>query len=273
MKRLIATLGLALVAAVSTFGGAMAQDASPVASPVASPEAASGIPPLVWVSNDFLPTGSMGTPEQGAVALGSEYWVQFLPDGGFSFRADCNGGFGSYELDGSNLTLGPLGTTLMLCPEGGQGSEFVDALSTVTNWSIDQSEASDVLVLTTEDGTDLTFDASITGVVWQWSETQMSNDTVTTPNDPEKYQLSFSEDGSVVGVIDCNHAFGSYTTDGNRITMMLATTRVFCGEDSQDTSYALNLAQVTSFVIRDGQLALAMPMDAGIVIFDPVINP
>ena len=269
MKRFIAMLGLAIVAAVSTFGGAMAQDASPVASP----EAGGAIPPLVWVSNDFLPTGSMATPEQGAVALGSEYWVQFLPDGGFSFRADCNGGFGSYEMDGSSLTLGPLGTTLMLCPEGGQGSEFIDALSSVTSWSIDQSGASDVLVLTTENGTNLTFDASITGVVWQWSETQMSNDTVITPDNPENYYLSFSDDGAVVGQIDCNRAFGSYTSDGTRITMMLATTRVFCGDESQDTAYALNLEQVTSFVIRDGQLALALPMDAGIVIYDPVLNP
>jgi heat shock protein HslJ len=270
---LIATLGLAIVAAVGTFGGVVAQDASPVASPAASPVASGGIPPLMWVSNDFLPTASEAPTDQGAIALGSEYWVQFLPDGGFSFRADCNGGFGSYEIDGSSVTLGPLGTTLMLCPEGGQGSEFIDALSSVTSWSIDQSGATDVLVLTTEDGADLTFDPSITGVVWQWSETQMSNDTLITPNDPEKFYLSFSPDGAVVGQIDCNRAFGSYTTDGARITMMLATTRVFCGEDSQDTAYALNLAQVTTFVIRDGHLALALPMDAGIVIFDPVINP
>jgi heat shock protein HslJ len=249
----------------------MAQDASPVASPVASPTAVGGIPPLVWVSNDFLPTDGGSTPD--AVALGSEYWVQFLPDGGFSFRADCNGGFGSYEINGSSLTLGPLGTTLMLCPEGGQGREFIDALSSVTSWSIDQSGASDVLVFTTEDGTNLTFDASITGVVWQWSETLMSNDTVITPTNPENYYLSFSPDGAVVGQIDCNRAFGSYTTVGSKIVMMLATTRMFCGEDSQDTAFAYNLAQVTSFVIRDGQLALAMPMDAGIVVFDPVVNP
>lgn len=269
MKRLIATLGLAIVAAVSTFGGTMAHDASPVASS----QAAGAIPPLVWVSNDFLPTGSMATPEQGAIALGSEYWVQFLPDGGFSFRADCNGGFGSYELDGSNVTLGPLGTTLMLCPEGGEGDAFIAALSSVTGWSIDQSGASDVLMLTTEDGTDLTFRASITGVVWQWSETQMMDGTVIAPNNPENFYLSFADDGAVVGQIDCNRAFGSYTTDGSQITMMLATTRMFCGDDSQDTTYALHLAQVTSFVIRHGKLALAMPMDSGIVVFEPVLNP
>jgi heat shock protein HslJ len=76
----------------------------------------------------------------------------------------------------------------------------------------------------------------------------------------------------VVGQIDCNRAFGSYTSDGTQISMMLATTRMFCGEDSQDTKYALDLAQVTSFVIRDGQLALALPMDAGIIFFDPIVE-
>lgn len=273
MRRLVATLGLAIAATIATLGGAVAQDAAPAASPAASPVASIDIPPIVWVSNDFLPTSSSATPEQGAIALGSSYWVQFLPDGGFSFRADCNGGFGSYTVDGSNVTLGPLGTTLMLCPDGGHGNEFIAALGQVTTWSIDQSEASDQLVLGLADGTSLTFSPSLTGVVWQWAETQMSDDTVITPTNPENFYLSFSDDGSVVGEIDCNRAFGSYQTDGVQIAMMLATTRIFCGEDSQDSAYAYNLALVTSFVIRDGQLALAMPMDAGIVIYDPVINP
>lgn len=269
MKRIVATLGLAIVAVVSSLGGAVAQNASPVASP----EASAGIPPIVWVSDDFLPTASAATPEEGAVALGSSYWVQFMADGGFSFRADCNGGFGSYEMNGASVDLGPLGTTLMLCPEGGRGDEFIKALDSVTSWSIDsESSASDKLVLTTADGTNLTFSPSLAGVVWQWSATQMSDGTVIIPVRSTDYYLSFSEDGSVVGQIDCNRAFGSYTTDGNQITMMLATTRMACGDDSQDTTLALHLAQVTSFVIRDGKLALAMPMDSGIVIFDPIVS-
>lgn len=267
MKRIVATLGLAIAAAVSTLGGAVAQDASPVASPTASID----LPPIVWVSDDFHSAVDEATPEEGAIALGSAYWIQFLPDGQLSLRVDCNGGFGSYEVDGSNLTLGPIGTTLMLCPEGGQGTEFVAALDKVTSWSIDQSNASDKLVLGLSDGSSISFSPSLTGLIWQWSETQMSDDTVITASDPEKFYLSFSGDGSVVGQIDCNRAFGSYKTDGNQISMMLATTRMFCGEDSQDTAYALNLAQVTSFVIRDGQLALALPMDSGIVLFDPVV--
>ena len=47
---------------------------------------------------------------------------------------------------------------------------------------------------------------------------------------------------------------------------------MFCGEESQDTDYLQNLNQVSSYVIRDGQLALALPMDGGIVLFDPVVE-
>jgi heat shock protein HslJ len=268
MKRIVATLGLAIVAAVGALGGAVAHDATPVASP----SAAGGIPPIVWISDDFTPTVDTATPVEGAIALGSEYWIQFLPGGQLSLRADCNGGFGSYELDGSNLTLGPIGTTLMLCPDGGQGDAYLAALNTVTSWSIDQSEATDKLVLGLSDGSSISFSPSLSGVVWQWAGTQMSNGDEIVPSDPAKFYLSFSADGSVVGQIDCNRAFGSFKSDGTQISMMLATTRAFCGEDSQDTAYSLNLAQVTSFVIRDGQLALALPMDAGIIFFDPVVE-
>ncbi len=267
MKRLVATLGLAIAAVIGTLGGAMAQDASPAASPSGS----AAIPPFVWVSNDFRPTAGMGTPTEGAVALGSEYWIQFLDDGQLSLRADCNGGFGSYTIDGAHLTFGPLGTTLMLCPEGGSGDAFLQALNDVTSWSIDQSGASDTLVLGLSDGSSLSFSPALTGVVWQWAGTQMSNDTETVPVDPENFYLSFSPDGSVVGQIDCNRAFGSYTTEGSQITIMLAMTKMACGDGSQDAAYAQDLAQVTSFVIRDGQLALAMQMDSGIMHFDPVV--
>ncbi|MCO5221050.1 MAG: META domain-containing protein [Thermomicrobiales bacterium] len=267
MKRLVATLGLVIVAAAGTIGGVAAQEASPVASPGTG----DGIPPVVWVSDDFVPLTDTADSEQGAIAPKSSYWIQFLPDGQLSLRADCNGGFGSYELNGSNLTFGPLGTTLMLCPEGGSGDAFLDALSNVSSWSIDQRAASDKLVLGLSDGTSLTFSPSLTGVVWQWSETQISDDTAIIPANPENYYLSFAEDGAVAGQIDCNRAFGSYTTDGPQITLMLATTRMYCGDDSQDALYAGHLAEVSSFVIRDGTLALALPMDGGIVLFEPVV--
>ena len=187
MKRFVAALGLAIAAAVGTLGAAVAQDASPVASPAAS----TAIPPVVWISDDFEPAVDMATPAQGAVALGSEYWIQFLPDGQLSLRADCNGGFGSFTIDGSNLTLGPIGTTLMLCPEGGSGDAYLQALNSVNSWSIDRGGATDKLVLGLADGSSISFTPALTGVVWQWAGTQMSDDTEIVPSDPARFYLSF----------------------------------------------------------------------------------
>lgn len=264
MKRILTTLGLAVIAALSTLGGTVAQDASPVAS--------NPIPPVVWVSDDFLPVADLATPEQGAIVPASEYWIQFLPDGQLSLRADCNGGFGSFTIDGSNLTFGSLGTTLMACPEGGSGDAFLQALSNVTSWSIDQSGATDQLVLGLADGSSISFTPALTGVVWQWSVAQMSDGSDIVPSDPTKFYLSFAQDGSVTGQIDCNRALGSYTSDGVQIDLRLATTLMYCGDESQDATYAQLLDQVTSYVIRDGKLALALPMDGGIVIFDAVLE-
>ncbi len=267
MKRLIATLGLALAAIVATLGGTVAQNASPADSPAAG----SGIPPVLWISNDFRPTLDPSTPVEGAVAIGSEYWIQFLDDGQLSLRADCNGGFGTYAIDGSNLTLGPLGTTLMMCPEGGSGDAFLQALNSVTSWSIDRSGASDTLILGLSDGSSLSFSPSLAGVIWQWAGTQLGDGTEIVSAAPERYYLSFSPDGAVVGLVDCNRAHGAYTTDGPQIFIALATTTTHCSDDSQDAVYVQDLGQVTSYVIRDGQLALSMQMDAGIMLFDAVV--
>jgi len=268
MKRLIATLGLAFAAIIATLGGAVAQDASPEVSPATG----ATIPPLLWISNDFHPTVDTATPVEGAVAIGSEYWIQFLDDGQLSLRADCNGGFGAYTIDGSNLMLGPLGTTLMMCPEGGSGDAFLQALNSVTSWSIDQSGASDTLVLGLSDGSSLSFSPSLAGVIWQWAGTQMGDGSEIVSAAPDRFYLSFSPDGPVVGMVDCNRAHGAYTTDGSQISIMLATTMMYCGDDSQDAVYLQNLDQVTSYVIRDGRLALAMKMDSGIILYDPVIE-
>lgn len=260
MKRFFALLSLIVATALSGYGGTLAQDAAP------------GIPPVVWVSNDFGTTiEPIGTPVEGAVAPTRAYRLQFLPQGQLSLHADCNSGFGTYQIDGSNLTFGPRGTTLMLCPEDGAGDAFLQALDDVISWSIETNDANDELVLGLVDGGVLSFSPSLIGVEWQWAGAEMSDDTVIVPNDPAAFSLSFSSDGTVAGQIDCNRAHGSYRVDGSRFDITMATTMMYCGDDSLDTVYGQDLDRVTSFVISDGQLALAMELDSGIMYFDPVI--
>jgi heat shock protein HslJ len=60
--------------------------------------------------------------------------------------AGCNHFFGSYELDGSSLTFGPMGATRMACPdlETGLETSVFDALERTRKWNI---EGGDLLLL------------------------------------------------------------------------------------------------------------------------------
>jgi heat shock protein HslJ len=53
--------------------------------------------------------------------------------------AGCNNFFGSYELDGSSLTFGPMGATRMACPdlETGLETSVFKALESTRKWKIE----------------------------------------------------------------------------------------------------------------------------------------
>ena len=56
--------------------------------------------------------------------------------------AGCNTFFGSYELDGSSLTFGPMGATRMACPDLETGLEMsvFEALESTRNWKKSDGE-------------------------------------------------------------------------------------------------------------------------------------
>jgi heat shock protein HslJ len=56
--------------------------------------------------------------------------------------AGCNNFFGSYELDGSSLTFGPMGATRMACPdlETGLETSVFKALESTLKWKIDSGD-------------------------------------------------------------------------------------------------------------------------------------
>ncbi len=62
----------------------------------------------------------------------SRYTVLFQAGGKVAVQADCNRGSGSYALNGSALSFGPLAMTRAMCPPGSRDGEFLAALSAVT---------------------------------------------------------------------------------------------------------------------------------------------
>ncbi|CAN5679042.1 hypothetical protein BH23CHL5_BH23CHL5_12030 [soil metagenome] len=264
IRRGIAAVSLALLgvlgASIAVSHVSMAQDGTP--------EPTSAIPPIEWHLVEFIDTVAGST----AVDEPARYTIQFLEDGTVALRADCNRGFGDYTIDGSGLTFGPVATIRVLCAEDSLSDRYLEELSQVTSFVIDQSGASDALALSfMADGGMLRFEPALTGVVWEWQVFEGGDGSVVSPDDPTWYSLEFTSDGSVFGQVDCNRGVGSYTVDGAGIEIVLATTKMLCPEGSLDAEFIRYVTESNSFVIRDGQLSLAPPMDAGIATFSPVI--
>lgn len=258
---IIAALAAGLVALPLALG---AQEASPEAESAA-------IAPIVWQLISFDDGAGTVTP----VEEPARYTVQFSPGGNIFIGADCNRGVSSFELgEEGTLSIGEIATTLALCPEDSLSDQFLAALDQVASATIDQSGSSDQLVLGLGSGGELRFDPSLIGVVWEWQQFQGGDDSVIAPDDPSKYALEFQADGTVTGQVDCNRGMGSYEIgdDGTTIAILLATTRMMCPEGSLDADFLRFVSESTSFVIRDGNFSLSLPMDGGITTFSPVFD-
>lgn len=86
----------------------------------------------------------------------TRYTLTFMDDGSVGAQFDCNSGGGSYTVAGSNLTFGPLVTTLMACPGESQADVFGEQLAQVTGYAL----AGDTLTLTLTGGGTMTFTAA-----------------------------------------------------------------------------------------------------------------
>jgi heat shock protein HslJ len=115
---------------------------------------------------------------------------------------------------------------------------------------------------------------SLTGVVWQWEEFQSSDETVVKPENPEAYTVEFLPDGKLNIQADCNRVMGTYTIDGSSLAIeALAMTKVACPPGSLSNEFVSYLNDVVSFTFQDGDLYLALKMDAGIMKFTAPASP
>jgi heat shock protein HslJ len=99
----------------------------------------------------------------------------------------------------------------------------------------------------------------ITNIEWQWTGFQDSDspETRITVPDPENYTLAFFADGTYYIKADCNSGSGTYTLDGNNLTLGPTTiTLMACGPDSMDGEYLSLLPSVGEAALEDGQLVL-----------------
>lgn len=110
----------------------------------------------------------------------------------------------------------------------------------------------------------------ITGVLWQWAglvETAPASQSVVP--DPENYTLVLRPDGNLAITADCNMVGGSYTLEGDALTIELGpSTMVFCGEQSLDQQYLKLLGNIEGYGVEGNRLVLGLKAGGGRMTFD-----
>lgn len=224
-----------------------------------------------------------------AVDNPENYSLALLPDGAFTFRADCNVGTGTYTYEEGVLTLVPGVMTLVACPEGSQADAFMDFLGGVSGVTVADDGA---VTMTTANGRSATFisagpvaapeeeaaatpapggstvDASaLRDVAWQWIGLSAADGTLTEVAGPERYTFALLEDGSYAFVADCNRGAGSYTLDGTALTLAPGpVTLAACAAGSLSDQFIDLLGQAAS-VGFDGDNLLLTLADGGVATF------
>jgi len=230
------------------------------------PAPAEAIGPIQWQLTGFVDTARGSIPIEDP----AKYTIQFLPDGRVAIDADCNQGSASYKVSGNGLQLGPITATHAACEPESFSKRFLKELGFVRSFVIDQSQATDQLVMgLMADGGMLQFSPVLTGVVWAWENFEGGDGSVTAPDDPSSYTLEFQNDGSVTSQVDCNRGMGTYEVDGASIAITVATNRMLCDDGSLASEFNRYVTGANTFVIRNGKLALSLPVDSGIATFVP----
>lgn len=209
--------------------------------------------------------------------------------GQVSGSGGCNNYSGAFNLSDDNpflVTFGPLATTAMACddPIQRQESAYLAALQQVSRWgyaygrlalAYTDDQGNNVPLLFAPQGAPEAIEGdALTANPWQWVAFTSPVEEVAVAT-PERYQLTFGEDGIVEIVADCNTAIASYGVDGTNagsLTMSVAPrTTDACPPDSRGDQFLKLLGGAARYFFQDGQLYIDLFADGGTMAFAPAV--
>jgi len=174
--------------------------------------------------------------------------------------AFCNRFFGPYEEDGTTLSFGMLGSTMMACPDMEYESEYLEALGTATGYRVE----ADYLVLTDADGNaGLIFSpakqAALEGTVWHLTGYNTGS-AISSLIIDTRITVTLT-DGQIEGSAGCNTYFASYALDGSHIEIgPVANTEMYCTEPEgvmdQELDYLVALSIADTYEIYRNTLTV-----------------
>jgi heat shock protein HslJ/uncharacterized membrane protein len=199
--------------------------------------------------------GAAGDPKD---ATSGPPTVRFV-DGRASGFSGCNRFTGAFKRDGDTLTVGPLGGTMMACPEPRMAIEkgFLDGLSGTHRVAI----SGDRLTLTPASGNPLVFQAepepTLEGVTWKVTGFNNGRSAVVSAVTGTSLTLTF-ENGMVRGSSGCNTFRAPYKSEGNRLDIgAAATTRKLCSAEGvmeQERRFLAALKTAKVWSVESGTL-------------------
>lgn len=248
---------------------------APVATQPAEPEAPVVVEepePIVDLSSQligkfWLLLGYGDAANPIVVEPGTKITLQFTEEGSLSGFGGCNSFFGSMALDGDEITVDPLGSTMMACDVGmNQEAAFLAALQQAYK-----------VVFTPQGRLEIFYDA---GSVYErklvFTSSQKSLlDTVWllenfgNPDNPYTLEegtfitAQFSEEGILFGSSGCNRYTTSFETEDGRMEIkMPASTMMACDKGmEQEVAYLQALEKADSYTITGATLEITY--DAG----------
>lgn len=199
-------------------------------------------------------------PGQTLPAAGpsSSLTVRFS-EGRVSGFSGCNQFTGGYRVQGHALTLGPIGGTLMACPEPAMALE--QAFRAAFSGTMRIAVSGDELTLTPESGQEpLRFKREaaprLDGIVWEVTGYNNGRQAVVSPKLDTHLTIEFKDD-QVSGSSGCNRFHGAFKAKGDALSIgPLATTRMMCDAAvmTQERAFLAALETATSWQIARGVL-------------------
>jgi LysM repeat protein len=105
---------------------------------------------------------------------------------------------------------------------------------------------------------------------WQWVSHLDQAAGETSIPDPQNYVVSFLADGTVQVKADCNNATGTYTANGNSLSITLGpVTLAACPEGSRSDQFLSLLGSAAQYAVTDTQLRIDLVADGGNLTFIP----
>ncbi|MET0457646.1 MAG: META domain-containing protein, partial [Ilumatobacteraceae bacterium] len=190
-----------------------------------------------------------------------------LDGGTITVDTGCNTGSGTYTLDGTDITFGPIATTRMACADPA-GSATETAVLTVLSGTATYEVEADVLRLTNgtnglmlraapEGGTT---PEGLEGAPWLLDSYVTGSTTTAVAAGVQRPTLQFdATTGTVAVEAGCNSGSGTYAVAGDQITFgpLAMTTRACVGESATvETAVLAVLTGTATAQIVDGVLTL-----------------